>query len=278
MIQLGLIEMAVKITAKLAVKNCFWRAPFPVTELISQRQCCYPLLGKPLVPSPPLNLWPGSRLRWGSGRPFFQVAAPRPLSCSHPSPSSCPWPLQELLFSWQCPLYPGEQREHPFRQYEKKSGQACTLWKKDIFWCYQRSHQVMCPLIKYLVFFFYLCLVMCFIPWTLSYLKKLFLSNSPKNHQCHSHKTFQRSGISLKCSQCLFRHEPSNSWMWFLLGSLHSFLATPAYGCNLITLHACCTDVLPMIVNGALGRMEITDPQDAPSPSRLTHGPRALAA
>jgi len=63
MIQLGLIEMAVKITAKLAVKNCFWRAPFPVTELISQRQCCYPLLGKPLVPSPPLNLWPGSRLR-----------------------------------------------------------------------------------------------------------------------------------------------------------------------------------------------------------------------
>lgn len=33
MIQPGLIELAVKITAKLAVKNCFWQSPFSATDL-----------------------------------------------------------------------------------------------------------------------------------------------------------------------------------------------------------------------------------------------------
>lgn len=35
--QPGLIEMAVKITAKLAVKNRFWQTPFPAAELQSPR-------------------------------------------------------------------------------------------------------------------------------------------------------------------------------------------------------------------------------------------------
>ena len=35
--QPGLIEMAVKITAKLAVKNRFWQTPLPATELQSPR-------------------------------------------------------------------------------------------------------------------------------------------------------------------------------------------------------------------------------------------------
>lgn len=37
MIQPSLIEMAVKMTAKLAVKNYFWQALFPATELQSPR-------------------------------------------------------------------------------------------------------------------------------------------------------------------------------------------------------------------------------------------------
>lgn len=61
MIQPGLIEMAVKITAKLAVKNCFWETPFPATELQSPRgSAATILLGKLLLPSPLLNLWPAS--------------------------------------------------------------------------------------------------------------------------------------------------------------------------------------------------------------------------
>lgn len=146
--------------------------------------------------------------------------------------------------------------------------------KKNIFQCYQCWHQVMCPLINLSLWFLFLPLFYdVFYPLNSVFLKKLFLSNSSKSHQCHSQMTFQTSGVSLNYSQRLFYHESSNSWSWALLGSLHSILTTPVQGWNPVVLYVHCIDLLPMTVNWALGKTEITDPQDTPSSGRLTCGP-----